>query len=55
MGPVPFNIFISDVGEVMEYLFIKFSNGTKLGAVNTFKDGAAIQRDLGGLDEWGQQ
>lgn len=47
MGRVPFNTFISDMGEVIECLFIKFSNGTKLGEGNTFKDGAAIQRDQG--------
>lgn len=43
------------MGEVMECLFMKFSNGNKFGAVNTFQDGAAIQRDLGGLDGWDQQ
>lgn len=50
IGPVPFNTFCQCAGEVMECLLIKSSNTIKLGTVNAFKDGVAIQRDLGGLD-----
>ena len=56
MGPFLFNIFINDLEKVMEHTVINTADGTKLAgaqmeAVNMFSGRAAIQRDLGRLEE----
>uniref|UniRef100_A0A452HYE6 Reverse transcriptase domain-containing protein n=1 Tax=Gopherus agassizii TaxID=38772 RepID=A0A452HYE6_9SAUR len=53
LGPILFNLFITDLGTKSGNVLIKFADDTKLGGIaNTEKDRDIIQEDLDDLVNW---
>uniref|UniRef100_A0A8C3FKP1 Reverse transcriptase domain-containing protein n=1 Tax=Chrysemys picta bellii TaxID=8478 RepID=A0A8C3FKP1_CHRPI len=53
LGPILFNLFITDLGTKSGNVLIKFADDTKLGGIaNTEKDWDIIQEDLDDLVNW---
>ncbi|CAM5096139.1 unnamed protein product [Natator depressus] len=53
LGPILFNLFITDLGTKSGSVLIKFADDTKLGGIaNLLKDGDIIQDDLDDLENW---
>jgi len=53
LGPVLFNIFISDMDSGIECTLTQFANETQLsGAVDTLEGREAMQKDADRLERW---
>ncbi|CAM4521747.1 unnamed protein product [Lepidochelys olivacea] len=53
LGPILFNLFITDLGTKSESVLIKFADDTKLGGIaNLEKDRDILQEDLDDLVNW---
>ncbi|CAM4664948.1 unnamed protein product [Caretta caretta] len=53
LGPILFNLFITDLGTKSGSVLIKFADDTKLGGIaNLEKDWEIIQEDLDDLENW---
>lgn len=53
LGPILFNVFISDLDNGAKYSLSKSAEGAKLqGAADTPAGGAAIQTDIDRLEKW---